>query len=88
METPHACLLVQGGQTAFDGEMRSRLVRVLYTFEAREPDEMTIREGEMVEVLSAEDEWWMGRIGGRVGSFPSNYVEAQPRLNQRYSSAI
>ena len=43
----------------------------------------------MVEVLSNEDEWWLGRIGDRIGTFPFNYVEVEPpMLNQRFSSAI
>jgi len=70
---------------------RSNMVRVIFTYEAREPDELTIREGELVEVLSFEDEWWLGRIHDRIGTFPSNYVEpaAEPTLKpQRYSSNI
>ncbi|KAH3731036.1 hypothetical protein DPMN_057041 [Dreissena polymorpha] len=29
----------------------------------------------MVDVLNQEDDWWEGAVNGKVGIFPSNYVE-------------
>lgn len=50
--------------------------RALYGYEAQQGDELSLREGELVKVLSTEeDPWWMGQIDGAIGLFPSNYVE-------------
>lgn len=48
--------------------------RVVFDYEAREEGELTIHEGDEVEVLDTDDAWWIGRIGDREGEFPSNYV--------------
>ena len=53
---------------------------VIYTYEAKEEDEISLDVGELVEVLSKDREvsgdegWWVGRIRGTVGVFPANYV--------------
>lgn len=44
-------------------------------------DELDLRVGQIVWVLSKDDEisgdygWWTGKIGDNVGIFPANYVE-------------
>ena len=39
-------------------------------------DELSLREGDLVEVLDQEDNhWWKGLLNGKVGLFPSNYVK-------------
>lgn len=43
--------------------------RVLFAYTATQPDELELREGEVVTVLSktCEDKgWWKGEVGGRV----------------------
>ena len=52
-----------------------RQVRVLWAYEAQEPDEISISKGEVVELVNSDGQWWIGRVGDSVGSFPSNYVE-------------
>ena len=32
------------------------------------------QRGEIVEVMTADGDWWIGTIGDCVGAFPSNYV--------------
>ncbi|KAL1521858.1 hypothetical protein AB1Y20_021509 [Prymnesium parvum] len=69
------------------------LARVMYSYSAQEPGEMSIEEGELIEVISDEDDWWVGRIGDRCGSFPNNYVQVEPvvqnnQANQRVSAII
>ncbi|XP_015263141.1 PREDICTED: mitogen-activated protein kinase kinase kinase 10 [Gekko japonicus] len=52
----------------------------VFDYEAAGEEELTLRRGDRVEVLSrdarvsGDEGWWTGRLGGRVGVFPSNYV--------------
>ncbi|XP_069786889.1 mitogen-activated protein kinase kinase kinase 21-like isoform X2 [Narcine bancroftii] len=56
----------------------------VFEYEASAEDELSLRRGDVLEVLSTDakvsgDEgWWTGKIGGRVGIFPANYVTRQP----------
>ena len=77
----------QLARTAARSTSGTPLVRVLYSYEAQEEDELSIVAGELVEVLSAEDDWWLGRSGERVGTFPSNYVEAATASGSALPSA-
>lgn len=54
-----------------------RMVRASYDSSASTPDELSFGRGEMIEVLAEADEygWCRGRIHGKVGIFPANYVE-------------
>uniref|UniRef100_A0A182T135 mitogen-activated protein kinase kinase kinase n=1 Tax=Anopheles maculatus TaxID=74869 RepID=A0A182T135_9DIPT len=51
-----------------------------YDYQAQGDDELSLRVGQIVYVLSTDssisgDEgWWTGKIGDRVGIFPSNFV--------------
>ncbi|XP_069956490.1 mitogen-activated protein kinase kinase kinase 9-like isoform X6 [Cherax quadricarinatus] len=52
----------------------------LYDYEAQGDDELSLRHGEIIEVLSqdvkisGDEGWWTGKINGKVGIFPSNFV--------------
>ncbi|XP_017782387.1 PREDICTED: mitogen-activated protein kinase kinase kinase 11-like isoform X2 [Nicrophorus vespilloides] len=56
------------------------LYNALYDYEAQGEDELSLKKGQIVEVLSVDakisgDEgWWTGKIGDKVGIFPSNFV--------------
>ncbi|KAL1925433.1 uncharacterized protein VTP21DRAFT_316 [Calcarisporiella thermophila] len=52
-------------------------VRALYDYEARSGAEMSIRAGDLIEVVSRDcaEGWWEGRLNGQQGLFPSSYVE-------------
>ncbi|XP_029426926.1 LOW QUALITY PROTEIN: mitogen-activated protein kinase kinase kinase 10 [Rhinatrema bivittatum] len=52
----------------------------VFDYEATADEELTLRRGDLVHVLSkdakvsGDEGWWTGRIGDKVGIFPSNYV--------------
>ncbi|RWS04910.1 Mitogen-activated protein kinase kinase kinase 9-like protein [Dinothrombium tinctorium] len=53
----------------------------IYDYDANGDDELTLRIGQIVEVLSKDSKisgdegWWTGKLGDKVGIFPANYVE-------------
>ncbi|XP_061121482.1 SH3 domain-containing kinase-binding protein 1 isoform X4 [Syngnathus typhle] len=54
------------------------LCKVLFPYEAQNEDELTIKEGEIVAIITkecADTGWWMGEVGGRQGVFPDNFVK-------------
>jgi signal transducing adaptor molecule len=51
-------------------------VRALFEFEAKDPDELSFRKGDIITVLeSVYKDWWKGFLRGHTGIFPLNYVE-------------
>uniref|UniRef100_A0A8C3SJ87 mitogen-activated protein kinase kinase kinase n=1 Tax=Chelydra serpentina TaxID=8475 RepID=A0A8C3SJ87_CHESE len=56
----------------------------LFDYEAASSDELSLRQGDHVEVLSwdanvsGDEGWWAGRVRSQVGIFPSSYVSLQP----------
>ena len=59
------------------------IVRALYDVDEQpEGDELTFKEGDLIEVYQKfEDGWWFGSIGNRKGYFPSNCVEVGVRVD-------
>lgn len=48
----------------------------LYDYEAEDDTELTIKEGEILHVISETDGWYFGtNAQGQKGNFPSNFVE-------------
>nr|XP_031363681.1 proto-oncogene vav-like [Lonchura striata domestica] len=60
------------GATRAFGSAKAR-----YAFSARDRTELSLREGDIVRVLSKRGQpgWWKGEVYGRVGWFPANYVD-------------
>ncbi|KAI9284157.1 hypothetical protein BC943DRAFT_326454 [Umbelopsis sp. AD052] len=51
-------------------------VTALYDFEAQSAEELSLREGDRIILLSRDEGgWWHGNLNGNIGIFPSNYVE-------------
>jgi len=52
-------------------------VRALYSFDPEDPDEISIGRGDVINLLRDEDGsgWMIGEVDGRMGTFPSGYVE-------------
>ncbi|XP_037751188.1 mitogen-activated protein kinase kinase kinase 21 isoform X4 [Chelonia mydas] len=72
------------GSSAGGGGASCPLWTALYDYEASGEDELSLRRGDVVEVLSkdaavsGDDGWWAGKIRHRLGIFPANYVTYQP----------
>ncbi|KAI1189425.1 BAR domain-containing protein [Nemania serpens] len=52
-------------------------VTALYDYSAQAEGDLSFRAGDVIEIVSRtpnENEWWIGRIHGRQGQFPGNYV--------------
>lgn len=58
----------------------------LYDFEAQEEDELSFHKGDHIQVLKYDTSgWWLGKLNGKYGLFPSNYTR---RMHSRYSGAF
>ncbi|XP_042366137.1 SH3 domain-containing kinase-binding protein 1 isoform X2 [Plectropomus leopardus] len=66
-------------KTEPDGKAKGReLCKVLFPYEAQNEDELQLKEGEIITIITkecADAGWWMGEIGGRQGVFPDNFVK-------------
>uniref|UniRef100_A0A287CTZ5 Proto-oncogene vav n=1 Tax=Ictidomys tridecemlineatus TaxID=43179 RepID=A0A287CTZ5_ICTTR len=60
------------GSAKYFGTAKAR-----YDFCARDRSELSLKEGDIIKILNKRGQqgWWRGEIYGRVGWFPSNYVE-------------
>ncbi|XP_026884016.2 CD2-associated protein isoform X1 [Electrophorus electricus] len=63
-----------------DGECKGKVkeyCRATFTYEATNLDELDIKDGDIIQVLSkdtGEPGWWRGEVGGKEGVFPDNFV--------------
>ncbi|KAK7882437.1 hypothetical protein WMY93_028611 [Mugilogobius chulae] len=56
---------------------------VKFAYTAERDDELTLVKGSRVVVMEkCSDGWWRGSQGGRVGWFPSNYVQEESGVRQ------
>ncbi|XP_007555786.1 SH3 domain-containing kinase-binding protein 1 isoform X3 [Poecilia formosa] len=66
-------------KTEPDGKAKVReQCKVLFPYEAQNEDELTLKEGDIINIITkecADAGWWMGEIGGRQGVFPDNFVK-------------
>ncbi|KAJ1550870.1 hypothetical protein HK096_004507 [Nowakowskiella sp. JEL0078] len=70
-------------------------VRVTFDFDAEDANDLTIRKGDIVNVITEIDEsWFKGEMAdgtGRCGMFPSNYCEtisSSPSIQSMHSRSI
>ncbi|XP_028280833.1 myosin IEb [Parambassis ranga] len=55
---------------------RTPQCRALYAYDAQDTDELSFNADDVIEILTEDASgWWFGRLRGREGMFPGNYVE-------------
>jgi len=60
--------------------------RVLFSYQPVHEDELELQVDQVLEFMGeVEDGWWKGRSAGRVGVFPSNFVEMCSEEKQQVS---
>ncbi|NWW88976.1 GRAP protein, partial [Rhynochetos jubatus] len=54
---------------------RPKFVQAQFDFSAHDGSQLPFLRGDIIEVLDCPDpNWWQGKIYGRIGLFPRNYV--------------
>ncbi|XP_036713535.1 nostrin isoform X6 [Balaenoptera musculus] len=60
-------------------QLGNGLCKALYSFQARQDDELNLEKGDIVTIHKKKDEgWWFGSLKGKKGHFPAAYVEELP----------
>ncbi|KAM9309228.1 LOW QUALITY PROTEIN: myosin IEb [Pholidichthys leucotaenia] len=55
---------------------RTPQCRALYAYDAQDTDELSFNAEDIIDILTEDiSGWWFGRLRGREGMFPGNYVE-------------
>ncbi|XP_061885821.1 myosin IEb [Entelurus aequoreus] len=55
---------------------RTPQCRALFAYDAQDTDELSFNADDVIEILTEDPSgWWFGRLRGREGMFPGNYVE-------------
>ncbi|KZO99677.1 BAR-domain-containing protein [Calocera viscosa TUFC12733] len=60
------------------GASQPKFVTALYDFAAQAEGDLDFKVGdriELVERTASSEDWWTGRVNGRTGVFPGNYVQ-------------
>ncbi|KAG5857854.1 hypothetical protein ANANG_G00023820 [Anguilla anguilla] len=71
------------------GQAVSGYWTAVFDYDANADDELSLRKGDLVEVLSkdslvsGDEGWWTGMIEDRVGIFPSNYVSSGNAISEK-----
>ena len=67
---------------------RKRKAKVVFNYTAENPDELSLPLESTVEILGEEEEgwWWRGKLDGKEGVFPSNFVQLIEETEERDTS--
>lgn len=58
-------------------ETKNRRFKAVYSYTQNNNDELTLAVGDIIEFLGeVEEGWWRGKLAGKIGVFPSNFVSA------------
>uniref|UniRef100_A0A3B3XII6 Osteoclast-stimulating factor 1 n=1 Tax=Poecilia mexicana TaxID=48701 RepID=A0A3B3XII6_9TELE len=74
-----------------DAPTAKEFCKVKYAYDGKNEDELSLKEGELVHILSkdtGEPGWWRGEIGGRDGVFPNNFVTVVPEAEKEVRHLI
>uniref|UniRef100_A0A183CEW7 SH3 domain-containing protein n=1 Tax=Globodera pallida TaxID=36090 RepID=A0A183CEW7_GLOPA len=74
---PTSAVTVLESGDASNAHKSKEFAKVLYNYEAANPDEMSLSEGTIVTVVSRnceEEDWFVAEHEGRRGLFPDNFV--------------
>lgn len=88
MATP---IHLHGGGTPM---LSAQLYTAIYDYSANGEDELSLRKGQVVEVLSkdakisGDEGWWTGKIGDKVGIFPANFVDEDDPINSTHMNSV
>lgn len=67
-----------------------RRVKVLFSYAPEQEDELALDIGDVLEFLEeVEEGWWRGRLNGKEGIFPSNFVKEidEPKTNGNHGDS-
>ncbi|XP_038602909.1 vinexin isoform X2 [Tachyglossus aculeatus] len=68
-----------GGSPGKKEEKKMKAARLKFDFQAQSPKELTLQKGDIVYIHKEVDKNWLeGEHHGRVGIFPTNYVQVLP----------
>ncbi|KAH7399974.1 reduced viability upon starvation protein-like protein [Cadophora sp. MPI-SDFR-AT-0126] len=60
------------------GAPAAETVTALYDYEAQAEGDLSFTTGDVIEIVTRtnnENEWWIGKVKGKQGQFPGNYVK-------------
>lgn len=66
----------------FAGTPAVETVTALYDYAAQAEGDLSFKAGDVIEIVTRtqnENEWWTGKVRGKSGQFPGNYVQVNPR---------
>jgi SH3 domain-containing kinase-binding protein 1 len=46
----------------------------MYAYKAQRDEELSLREGDIINVLNSEGDWWEGELKGKRGLVPGNLM--------------
>lgn len=67
----------------------SEFASVMFDYAPALPDELVLKKGDIVTIISKETEdegWWQGELNGKTGLFPDNFVMLIPLNSQTKAS--
>lgn len=66
--------------------------KVIFDYEPENPDELKLTVGEVITVITKDipdtEGWWEGELNGKVGVFPTNFVELLPAGEEEASLKV
>nr|2XMF_A Chain A, Myosin 1e Sh3 [Mus musculus] len=57
------------------GPLGSPQCKALYAYDAQDTDELSFNANDIIDIIKEDPSgWWTGRLRGKQGLFPNNYV--------------